>query len=97
MTFEEDGEMVTTSSLSKIEYQWGVIGLNEDFQTLDIDADFGKLHGGEDVTYSLTITAGPAAVVSEPESLALALSGLALMAGLGRYRSRAENRKGAQA
>lgn len=97
VTFEEDGEMVTTSSLSKIEYQWGVIGLNEDFQTLDIDADFGKLHGVEDVTYSLTITAGPAAVVSEPESLALALSGLALMAGLGRYRSRAENRKGVQA
>ena len=89
--------MVSTSSLSKIEYQWGVIGLNEDFQTLFIDADFGKLHGVEDVTYSLTITAGPAAVVSEPESLALALSGLALMAGLGRYRSRAENRKGAQA
>ena len=96
---DEDGYKTTASLLNKIEYQWGVIGLNEDFQTLDIDALFEKAPGGfvENVTYSLTVTAGPAAVVSEPESLALALSGLALMAGLGRYRSRAENRKGAKA
>lgn len=93
---DEDGYKTTASLLSKIEYQWGVIGLNDDFQTMDIDAMFEKAPGGfdESVSYSLTITAGPAAVVSEPESLALAISGLALMAGLGRFRSRAENRKG---
>ena len=54
---DEDGYKTTASLLNKIEYQWGVIGLNEDFQTLDIDALFEKAPGGfvENVTYCFRV------------------------------------------
>jgi len=87
---DEDGETITVNLLSKIEHQWGVVGLNELVQQIDLDADFVKSLGrlNESVSYTLTVTAGPASVVSEPASLALALSGLAFMAGLARRRVR---------
>ena len=73
---------MTFSILNKAEYTFKLTGLSSGEKTIDVSGSFASAFPVAQ-NYSLTVSAVP-----EPESYALFLAGLGLMAGIARRKSK---------